>query len=399
MRRLRLPSRIFGLRRSLRRHRRDDGALALEDAVVDVGGVDLLLDLADAGQHAHHARHAAELLHLLAADRRGPRGRSRPCASSRRSPAPSRCRWSARPSRPGSRRRPCRGCGRRCAAGWKSSSASHFSPTPSSLIGLPVTARMESAAPPRPSPSTRVSTMPVMPTRSLKLLRQLDGVLAGQAVGDQQRLVRVRDVAHLGRLAHQLFVDVDAAGGIEQHDVVAAEPAPHRCARLAICCGVWPATIGSVSTLGLLAQHAQLLLRRRTARVERGHQHFLLVAVGEPVARSWRVVVVLPEPCRPTIMMATGGWAARSIGSASEPSMATSSSLHDLDDHLAGRDRLDHVLADGLGLHLVDEVAHHLERHVRLEQRAAHLAHGLATSLSVSDAAPGQLVEDAGQAI
>ena len=49
--------------------------------------------------------------------------------------------------------------------GWKSSSASVFSPVPISLIGLPVTARIDSAAPPRPSPSTRVSTMPVSPTR------------------------------------------------------------------------------------------------------------------------------------------------------------------------------------------------------------------------------------------
>ena len=38
------------------------------------------------------------------------------------------------------------------------------------------------------------------------------------------------------------------------------------------------------------------------------------------------VVVVLPEPCRPTIMMATGGGAFRSIGTASSPSVATSSS-------------------------------------------------------------------------
>ena len=53
-------------------------------------------------------------------------------------------------------------------SGWKSSSPSSFSPVPRSLIGLPVTARMESAAPPRPSPSTRVSTMPVTPIRSLK---------------------------------------------------------------------------------------------------------------------------------------------------------------------------------------------------------------------------------------
>ena len=53
-------------------------------------------------------------------------------------------------------------------AGWKSSSASIFSPVPISLMGLPVTARMDSAAPPRPSPSTRVSTMPVIATRSSK---------------------------------------------------------------------------------------------------------------------------------------------------------------------------------------------------------------------------------------
>ncbi len=66
-------------------------------------------------------------------------------------------------------------------AGLKSSSASSiFSPVPMSLIGLPVTARIESAAPPRPSPSVRVSTMPVMPTRSSKARARLHGVLAGQ---------------------------------------------------------------------------------------------------------------------------------------------------------------------------------------------------------------------------
>ena len=57
--------------------------------------------------------------------------------------------------------------------GSNSSSASHFSPTPSSLIGLPVTARMDSAAPPRPSPSARVSTLPVMPMRASKALAVL----------------------------------------------------------------------------------------------------------------------------------------------------------------------------------------------------------------------------------
>jgi hypothetical protein len=49
----------------------------------------------------------------------------------------------------------------------------HLSPTPMSLIGLPVTARIERAAPPRPSPSMRVRTRPVMPTRSSKLRARL----------------------------------------------------------------------------------------------------------------------------------------------------------------------------------------------------------------------------------
>ena len=108
--------------------------------------------------------------------------------------------------------------------GWNSSSASIFSPVPISLIGLPVTARIESAAPPRPSPSMRVSTRPVMPTRSSKLLGEVDGVLAGQRVGDQQDLVRRRDLLDLGHLGHQRLVDMGAAGGVEDDDVMAAEP-------------------------------------------------------------------------------------------------------------------------------------------------------------------------------
>ena len=34
------------------------------------------------------------------------------------------------------------------------------------MIGLPLIARIDKAAPPRASPSTRVSTTPVMPARS-----------------------------------------------------------------------------------------------------------------------------------------------------------------------------------------------------------------------------------------
>ncbi len=53
-------------------------------------------------------------------------------------------------------------------SGWNSSNASIFSPRPTNLIGRPVTARMDNAAPPRPSPSIRVRTTPEMPMRSSK---------------------------------------------------------------------------------------------------------------------------------------------------------------------------------------------------------------------------------------
>ena len=51
-------------------------------------------------------------------------------------------------------------------SGWNHSSWSSFSPTEASLIGLPVTAFTESAAPPRASPSSFVITTPSKSTRS-----------------------------------------------------------------------------------------------------------------------------------------------------------------------------------------------------------------------------------------
>ena len=48
-----------------RGHRRDDRELALEHRVVEIGILKLFFHLAEAGHHAHQARHAAHLLHLF----------------------------------------------------------------------------------------------------------------------------------------------------------------------------------------------------------------------------------------------------------------------------------------------------------------------------------------------
>ena len=58
--------------------------------------------------------------------------------------------------------------------------------------------------------------------------REVDRVLAGERIGDQQHLVRVRGLLHLGGFRHHLFVERDAARGVEHHHVVAAEACPPR---------------------------------------------------------------------------------------------------------------------------------------------------------------------------
>ena len=110
--------------------------------------------------------------------------------------------------------------------------------------------------------------------------REIDRVLAGEAVGDQQHLVRAGGALDLGGLVHHLFVERDAAGGVEQHHVVAAE------------LGGLDRAVGDLHRrlafddrqrrhVDLLAEHGELLHRRRAARVERGHQHLAVVALGE----------------------------------------------------------------------------------------------------------------------
>ena len=51
-------------------------------------------------------------------------------------------------------------------SGWKTSKSASFSPLDANRIGWPVTSRTDSAAPPRASPSSLVSTTPVKPTPS-----------------------------------------------------------------------------------------------------------------------------------------------------------------------------------------------------------------------------------------
>ena len=77
-------------------------------------------------------------------------------------------------------------------SGWKGSKSPSFSPVDAYRIGLPVTALIDSAAPPRASPSSLVMHDAVELGRLGELLGDVDRVLTGHRVDDQQHVVRLR---------------------------------------------------------------------------------------------------------------------------------------------------------------------------------------------------------------
>ena len=238
--------------------------------------------------------------------------------------------------------------------------------------------------------------MPVSGHAGAEALGEIDGVLAGQSVGNEQRLMGAGDLLDGGRFRHQLFVDMGAAGGIEQEHVIAAASGGFDRA-LGDGRGSFAGNDGERGDARLLAEHAELLLRRGAPRIERGHQHFLLVAGLEPLAE-----------------LGGGGGLAGALqadqhhhhgrgGGEIDPLRVGPQHPHqlvmdDLDDHLAGGDRAHHLLADRLLLHRLGEVADHVERDIGLEQRDPHLAHGL-THVGIGQRPfAGELVEDGAEA-
>ena len=96
-------------------------------------------------------------------------------------------------------------------------------------------------------------------------------------------------------------------------------------------------------------------------------------------------------------MMATGGAALRSIACALRAERRDQLVVHDLDDHLARRDRLHHLDADRVLLDALGEGARHVERDVGFEQRAAHLAQRRIDVGFGERAAAGEAVENAAE--
>ena len=235
--------------------------------------------------------------------------------------------------------------------------------------------------------------MPVRPTRWSKARGEIDRVLAGQGIRDQQHFMRAGSRFDLGRFRHHLFVERGAAGGVEQHDVVAAELAGFQRAARDLR-GLLAFDDRQRRDIEIAPEHGELLHGGRTVDVERGHQHLALVALGEAAGE-----------------LGGGGGFAGALqadhhdrdrrhrvevdGLALGAERGDELVMDDLDHHLAWRHRLDHSGADRLLADLFGEAAHHFQRDVGLEQRAAHLAHRRIDVGLRQRASPRQPIENA----
>ena len=280
-------------------------------------------------------------------------------------------------------------------SGWKTSSASVFSPVPMNLTGRPVTALIESAAPPRASPSIFVSTRPVSGTASSNACATLDRFLAGHRVDDQQRLDRLDRVGDGRDLGHQLLVEREATGRVEDDGV------PRLPAR-----GL-EALAGDVDDGGALRRAVDGQVERLAERLE-------LVGCG----RAVRVRCDEDRPAAELDDVAGELGRGRRLARALEPDedddrrvalqverpVARREELDellvdDLHDLLTGRQALEDVGADRALADPGDEVPDDLEVDVGLEQRQPDLAHRGVDVRLADAAATGQGGERLAQAI
>ena len=86
-------------------------------------------------------------------------------------------------------------------------------------MGRWVTSRIESAAPPRASPSSLVRTMPGDLKSLVKMGGDADGLLAGRGIRHEQDFARLEKVLQFLDLLDQRLVDFLPAGGVENLNV------------------------------------------------------------------------------------------------------------------------------------------------------------------------------------
>ena len=114
-------------------------------------------------------------------------------------------------------------------SGWNGSKSSSFSPVPAKRIGLPMTSFTDSAAPPRASPSILVRITPSRPTVSSNASATLTASWPVMASTTRSVLCGWTASRTCAQLVHQVVVDLQTAGGVDDDDVCARAGPPRRC--------------------------------------------------------------------------------------------------------------------------------------------------------------------------
>ena len=267
------------------------------------------------------------------------------------------------------------------------------------MIGRPVTDATERAAPPRASPSSLDEHDAGEVDALLEGARRRDGVLADHRVDDEQHLVGVDGLADVGGLLHQLGVDAEAAGGVDDDGVVL------------LALGLLDAVLGdldrvadAVAGLGREHRHAGLLaddlqLRDGVGALEVGRDEQRGVAVfHQPLGE-------LAGERRLTGALQAGEHddGRRLLGEL-EPALLAAEDrdqlvVDDLHDLLGRVERLVDLVAEGALAHLAGEVLDDLEGDVGVEQGAADLADGSVDVRGGELALAAQVAEGRGEAI
>jgi hypothetical protein len=202
----------------------------------------------------------------------------------------------------------------------------------------------------------------------------VDGVLTGHGVEDEVDLLRADGLGDFLQFVHQLFVDGQAPGGVE-NDYIAvcflrgddAIAADFHC--------VLVAALGVNGNTNLLADDFQLIDSRRALEVG-GYQHGSLGFVEQHLghlAASGGLAGALQSGHK------QHGWPRCHKGNFRIDRAHESDKfvVDDFDHDLCGFERIDNLSADRLFLHLVAELFRDFEVDVGFEQGSADLAHHL----------------------
>ena len=139
-------------------------------------------------------------------------------------------------------------------------------------------------------------------------------------------------------------------------------------------------------------EHRELLHRRRPIDVERCHQHLALVALGK-AAGEFRRGRGFAGALQADHHDRNRRHRIEIDGLAIGAERGDQFVMNDLDHHLPGGDRPDNCSADRLLADFFGEAPDHIERDVRFQQRAAHLAHRRIDIGLRQRAAPRQPIE------